>query len=179
MRQDTINTVIKQHEGLVFHMLHEHQCAHLDDARSAAYGALWRAAETFDETRGNEFSSYACTCIRNAIFDVLRVIKKRNEMEVPLDDYLGLCTYDTHDFEHEEETDYTFLHDAVDEALSKLSGKRLIAAQLWIESDMSVTAIAKEVPCSQSYASQALAEFKALLRKELINAGYPENFSNH
>ena len=149
-------------------MLYEYHCVTSSEAKSAAYEALWRAAKTFNEDAEASFSTYACTCIKNALFDVFRRMKDISENEIPLEDCTGVCTYDTLDEEHEESTE---VQEAVDEALKKLSGKRLKIATLWLESSMSVTALAKEVPCSQSYASQTIAEIRALLRKELINAG--------
>ena len=43
-----------------------------DDLRSAGMGALWRVCQSFDDSKGVKFSSYAAFAIRNAIIDEIR-----------------------------------------------------------------------------------------------------------
>ena len=176
MKQGTIEECIEQHKGLVYSTLINLRCVNSDEAQSVAFEALWRAIETFDSTRGTQFSTYAVKCIQNAVYSLFRKWKEIHESEVPLEDYLHLGSYDTYSFEIEEPT-YAYVHEAVDDALKKFSGKKLIVINIWLESNMSATAIAKEAECSQSYVSQVLAEFRASLRKELINAGYTRDFT--
>ena len=170
MKQDYINALIKKHEGLVYYTLDMLNCINSDEAKSVAYEALWRALKTYDASAGAKFSTYAVTCIKNAVYDLFRKIEGVRKNEVPLEDFYNLCVYDT--TEDAPEVDYSLLHKAVDDVLNRLSGKKYAIAHCWLESDMSTTAIAAEVSCSQSYASQTVAEFKNLLRKELIDAGY-------
>lgn len=172
MKQDNTDDLIRQHEGLVFYTLNMFNCAYSDDARGVAYEALWRALRSFDDSRGVSFSTYAVTCIKNALYDLFRKAREVQANEVSIEELYELGEYDERFEEDEPQQDYTALHKAVDEALSKLSGKKRIIVTLWLESSMSVTALAAEVPCSQSYASQTIAEFKAVLRKELTDAGY-------
>lgn len=170
---DDGSALIKTNEGLLYYTLNMCNCAYSDEAKSVAYEALWRAIQTFDEERGVLFSTYAVTCMKNAIYDVLRKKKEQQDAEVSLEDVEYLCTYEEAYLPDLEPTqDYTKLHKAVDDALNRLTGKKHKIAELWLSSNMSVTALAAEVPCSQSYASQTIAEFKATLRKDLTDAGY-------
>ncbi len=173
MKRDTTEQLIIKHEGLVFYTMDLLNCKHTDEAVSVGYEALWRAIETFDKTKGNKFSTYAVTCIRNAIWDMYRTQKEVLEHEVFLEDLqfeLGRC--DTALEPPEPTQTYLIVQEAVDEALKKLSGKKRKIAIAWIGSKMSATAIAQEVGCSQSYVSQVIGQVKYIIKKELVDAGY-------
>lgn len=170
MRQGSIDEQIKQHEGLVFHTLKMLRCSYSNEAISVAYEALWRAIQTFDEDRGVQFSTYAVTCIKNSVYDLFRIWQEIQEHEVPLDLEHHPEPYTLEEFDKTECKDDTELRKAVDDTLNKFSGKKRKIAYLWLESNLSDTAIAQEVPCSQSYASQVIKEVKATLRKDLKDA---------
>lgn len=176
MKPDLTNDcsdLIKANEGLIYYTLNMYNCAFSDEAKSVAYEALWRAIKTYDEEKGASFSTYAVTCMKHALYDMFRIMQEVQNAEVPLDDIEYRFFYEEQFFDEANDAkDYSPLHKAVDEALNRLSGKKHKIAKLWLGSDMSVTALAKEVPCSQSYASQTIAEFKAMLRKDLTDAGY-------
>lgn len=172
MKQDTIDKLIVKHEGLIYYTLDLLNCKHSDEAISIGYEALWRAIQTFDETKGTKFSTYAVTCIRNAIWDMYRAQKEVLDNECFLEDLqYDIGVLDPLD-PPEIPTVYLMVQEAVDEALKKLSGKKREIAILWIGSIMSATAIAQEVGCSQSYASQVISQVKNLIRRELLDAGY-------
>lgn len=174
MKQDTIEELIKKHEGLVYYTLDLLNCCYSDEAKAVAYEALWRAIKTYDKTKGSMFSSYAIVCIRNAIFDLFRKWKEMRYAEVPLDDYPNLA-YEQ--LEPKEQQNDPVVQQAVDEVLNNFSPMRRSIAERWLESNMSTTAIAQEVGCSQSYVSQTLKEFKVAVKKELRNAGYGKYLS--
>lgn len=171
MKQDTTEKLLIKHEGLIYYTLDMLNCKYSDEAISIAYEALWRSIETFDESKGVKFSTYAVTCIKNAIYDMFRKQKEVLEHEVSIEDMiLGRCDPE---IEKPELTEtQLYVREAVDEALKNISGKKLQIAKLWISSFMSATAIAQEVGCSQSYASQCINQVKYLIRQELVNAGY-------
>ena len=176
MRQDTIEEQLIKHEGLIYYTLDMLNCKYSDEAISIAYEALWRSIETFDEERDIQFSTYAVTCIRNAIWDMYRKQREVYENEVSLEDLiLGRC--DPVIEPPEVTRSQLYVRIAVDEALSKLSGKKLLIAKMWIVTFMSATAIAQEVGCSQSYASQVINQVKYMIKQELINAGYSPSAS--
>lgn len=182
MKPDTTTDaeeIVKRHQGLIFYVLNKYNCALSEEAQSVGYEALWRAIKTYDESRGTEFSTYAVTCIRNALFDWFRVLKEVQDAEVPLEEFYNLFTIEETFVDSDEtEIDYGPLYRAVDDALKRLSGKKLAIAKAWLMYNMSATALAKEVQCSQSYASQCLAEFKSMLRKDLTDAGYSRDRSS-
>ena len=173
MKQDTTEQLIIKHEGLVFYTMDMLNCKHTDEAISVGYEALWRAIETFDDTRNIKFSTYAVTCIRNAIWDMYRTQKEVAAHEIFIEDLqieLGSC--DTALDPPEPTQTYVIVQEAVDEALKKLTGKKRQIAIIWIGSNMSATAIAQEVGCSQSYVSQVIGQVKNIIKKELVDAGY-------
>lgn len=174
MKQDTTEDLIKKHEGLIYYTLDLLNCSYSDEAKAVAYEALWRAIKTYDKTKGAMFSSYAIVCIRNAIFDLFRKWKEIRYAEVPLEDYPNLAYEQLESSEHQNDP---VVQRAVDEVLNNFSPTRRSVAELWLKSNMSTTAIAQEVGCSQSYASQTLKEFKVAVKKELRNAGYGKYFS--
>lgn len=173
MKRDTTEQLIIKHEGLVFYTMDMLNCKHTDEAISVGYEALWRAIETFDNSKNVKFSTYAVTCIRNAIWDMYRTQKEVSEHEIFIEDLqseLGYC--DTALEQPEPTQNYLIVQEAVDDALKKLSGKKRQIAIEWIGSKMSATAIAQEVGCSQSYVSQVIGQVKHIIKKELVDAGY-------
>lgn len=173
MKQDTTEQLIIKNEGLVYYTLDMLNCKYSDEAISVGYEALWRAIETYDKTRNIKFSTYAVTCIRNAIWDMFRAQKEVSDNEVFIEDLqqeLGRCDTALEPAEPTER--YLIVQEAVDEALKKLKGKKRQIAVIWIGRKMSATAIAQEVGCSQSYVSQVIGQAKNLIKKELVDAGY-------
>lgn len=173
MKQDTTEQLIIKHEGLVYYTLDMLNCKYSDEAISIGYEALWRAIETFNENYGTKFSTYAVTCIRNAIWDMYRAQKEIDDHEFFLEDLqreLGRCDPALDSPEPTER--HLIVQEAVDETLKKLSGKKRQIVVTWIGSMMSATAIAQEVGCSQSYVSQIIGQAKYMIKKELLNAGY-------
>lgn len=67
-----INLLILQNKNLVYYMLSSMNIINNHDAESAAWEALWDSINRFDIFADNEFSTFACTVIRNAINNVLR-----------------------------------------------------------------------------------------------------------
>ena len=171
MRQDTTEQIIIKNEGLIYYTLDLLNCKYSDEALSVAYEALWRSAETFNKSLGVKFSTYAVTCIKNAVYDLFRRQREILEYEIPLEDLvLGRCDPEIEQEGLTETQEY--VRQAVDDALKTFSGKKQQIAKIWIESNLSATAIANEVGCSQSYASQVINQVKYVIRQELINAGY-------
>lgn len=173
MKRDTTEQLIIKNEGLVYYTLDMLNCKYSDEAISVGYEALWRAIETYDKSRNIKFSTYAVTCIRNAIWDMFRAQKEVSDNEVFIEDLqqeLGRCDATLEPAEPTER--YLIVQEAVDEALKKLKGKKRQIAVIWIGRKMSATAIAQEVGCSQSYVSQVIGQVKNLVKKELVDAGY-------
>lgn len=173
MKRDTTEQQILEHEGLIFYTMDMLNCKRTDEAISVGYEALWRAIESYDSSRNTQFSTYAVTCIKNAIWDMYRTQKEVATHEIFLEDLqVELGRRDT-EMEKPEPTErYLVVQEAVDDALKKLKGKKHQIAITWLTSMMSATAIADEVGCSQSYVSQTISQVKNLIKKELVDAGY-------
>ncbi len=69
---EDINRLIGRNKNLVYYMLGLMNKIDDQDCESAAYEALWDAVSCFDVFSNVPFADYACTCIKNAINDVLR-----------------------------------------------------------------------------------------------------------
>ena len=78
----TIEQLIQDNTGLVYKQLHKFNKAFDDDAVSYAFEALWRAAKTYDESKGAKFSTYASVCIYNEIALYLRKEQQRLKLDV-------------------------------------------------------------------------------------------------
>lgn len=180
MKRDTTEQLIIKHEGLVYYTLDMLNCKYSDEAISVGYEALWRAIETFDKSKNIKFSTYAVTCIRNAIWDMFRTQKEVSDHEIFIEDLQNeLGRSDTTLEPIEQAECYLIVQEAVDEALKKLKGKKRQIVVTWLRCTMSATAIAEEVGCSQSYVSQTIGQAKCIIKKELLNAGYsPESSLN-
>lgn len=81
MHED-INETIKAHEGLVYAQLHKFNLAHEPDAISYAFEALYKATKTYNAEMGYKFSTYAMTCIYNALGGYLRDLKRKKQLQV-------------------------------------------------------------------------------------------------
>lgn len=60
-----------------------------DDLISEGMLGLCQAANTFDESRGTKFCTYATLCIRNAMLMYLRKLRKYTPYEVSINDIVG------------------------------------------------------------------------------------------
>lgn len=90
---EDVNELIKAHKNLVYYTLTRLGCLHNAECESAAYQGLWDAIETFDVFSTVSFSTYAYSCIRNAINDCRRKSKRVNEHEESVDFTITTMTY--------------------------------------------------------------------------------------
>lgn len=72
MRDELISNNLKLIDYMIFKMNLEHK---FDDYYDIGLKALTIAGNTFDENKGNKFSSYACVCIKN---EILKQIELEN-----------------------------------------------------------------------------------------------------
>lgn len=164
-----IECLIAQHKNLIYYMLNSMQQLHNQDCESAAWEALWDAVCTFDIFSSTQFSTYACTLMRNAINDVLRkqVIIQKNEV--------AMQEYD----EQAEDVDYV-ARTTNKELLEKiellftlyLNGcqpKSKAVLQAWRASnfEMNGSELAKMCSCTPSYVSRVKCSFRAYLQRKI------------
>lgn len=181
---DKINKLIEDNLGLVYKQLHRFNRAYDDDVYCFAVEALWKAAETYDDTRSVSFSTYASVCIYNAIVYYIRE-ETRGKKNQPLyfEDVVneGSCgeklriaditaAPDTVETEYLRGELYEYLWKAFDKlyADTKSETSRRIL-DVWRESDftMNQPEIAKVVGVTQSNVSRVLSAFKHKLKKEM------------
>lgn len=81
--EEALETLMKKYSPLIgriassyYGVTYDHQ-----DFLQEGKMALFKAIETFDETRGASFYSYAMTCVRNAITTVYRKQKRAADLE--------------------------------------------------------------------------------------------------
>lgn len=48
-----------------------------EDLMQEGYLALWESTKAFDESKGQTFATFACECIRNHVFSVLRKAERK------------------------------------------------------------------------------------------------------
>jgi DNA-directed RNA polymerase specialized sigma subunit len=151
------------------------------DAESFAYEALWHAAEDFDETKGNKFSTVATVYIYNALCGYMRKLNAKRQLDVVSynalmhlsngeeHEYLELLVSDTtveKDFLDHERVRYAVAcYNELVHGVKNEKHRKILA--VWRESDFtaSATSIADKVKLSQSYVSQTINNFRYQLRK--------------
>lgn len=177
-----IDELLANNMGLIYKQLHKFGRAYDDDAFSAAFEALYRAALTYDEERSIAFSTYATTCIYNGIACYLRnennrtknlpVVSFETIVHTSKDDVFlsdTLSSNDTPETVYLEEERYIMLWKAFDKVLSTLKDKAKRVIVTWKESDFTMPQVelAALTETSQAYVSRTLSAFKHKLRQEM------------
>lgn len=179
--QNDVNRLIQQNVGLVYKQLHRFNMSNDPDAESFAYEALWHAAENFDETKGNKFSTLATVYIYNALCGYLRAKKAKHQLDVVSyntilrtsdgeeHEYLEVLESDTtveKDFLDRERADYAVAcFEELIHGVKNEKHRKILA--VWRKSDFtaSATSIAEKVKLSQSYVSQTITNFRYKMRQ--------------
>ena len=176
-----INKLIEDNMGLVYKQLHRFNLINNDDAFSFALEALSKAAQTYDDSKSVKFSTYATTCVYNAIAWYLRESARHSKYQPlsydePLTDDSSATFVDMFNTASSPESEYLtkelyeYLWRAFDKVYSELpndTAKQIISA--WKESSFtaSQTEIANSLAVSQAHVSRALSAFKHKLKKEM------------
>lgn len=180
-----IDQLITDNLRLIYAQMHKLNVPYNDDAYDYGLEALFKAAKTFDSSRGYAFSTYASTCIYNGIATYLRqelkpinqcTISYNNEVEA------GGETVEYIEFIHDDTIcNDTFTDSiAVENIMNRFDAilvehfstnplKHKIIVN-WRDSDFQLTQseIAKRSGCNQVYVSRVQIEFKKLLLADLI-----------
>lgn len=171
--------LIRENERLAYFHLKKFGRLFDEDARSAAFEGLWKAARTFDASKGASFGTYASVCIYNSIGMYLRKAKRAADHEaMSLEDEIsdGFTLADAIPDKHTPESVYLAseaiadMHLAYSRVFSKTSSeKQREVMRLWYESrgDMTQQEIANTTGYSQSYVSRVISATKHKIRTEL------------
>ena len=167
-KQD-VEALLAEHKNLVYYRLSQMGQLYNQDAESAAWEALWDAIGTFSVYEKTAFSTYACTCITNAINGVLR--KQISEQQAY--NYVELTDKIPVPAAVEENSELEQLKELVDEVfkehMEQSRGLSRDILQLWCASGFedNKTQIAKALNTSVSYVSRVQTSFKARLSGRL------------
>jgi RNA polymerase sporulation-specific sigma factor len=167
--------------GLVYMQLHRSKLAYDDEAFSYAMEGLMKAAQTFDESKGFTFSTYAAVCIYNNVAQYLRIVNKKRKLDVisydsTLDDETGasfkdfLPDYNTPEEMLLKKEMYDVLMQKFDEVVDSLRSEHSVRIiEIWRESEFTAkqTEIAEQVGVTQAQVSRVLSTFKYKLKKEM------------
>ena len=175
-----VEQMMQDNMGLVFFNMRKHGILpNNDDAYSLALEALWKAAKTFDDSKGYKFATYASVCIYNACGMYLR--KQRQDARYgwcSLDDEVcegvtfSEMVPDTHTPESimSEDCGIALINAALDKVIAGTTSARARQAlELWRESDFTANQaeLGAMVGMSQSCVSRALSAARHKIKKEL------------
>lgn len=184
-REIAVNKLVEDNVRLVYAQLAKWSLLDNQDAESDAFLALWKAADTFDASKGYAFSTYAYTCINNAIRQLLRAHKSTRQLRT-----IALETlHDTDDdrsndaameqmLSCHETPESSLLFEELQSVVSEKSllvynrtssdRQRAIVAQ-WLAADCKINQaeIAERLGVSQSYVSRSITTYKNNLKKAL------------
>ena len=163
-----VDALILQHKNLVYFMLSQQGQLANQDCESAAWEALWDAVCTFDVYSKTQFSTYACTLIRNAINNELRKQQLQSLQETLMRDMSesnNLIT--TVDVGNTAMASY--IEKVFKEYLRNIKGVSRNVLLVWNASgyEASGREIAKACGCSASYVSRVQRDFRAYLLHKL------------
>ncbi len=178
-----MDQLIADNMGLVYQQLHRLNRINDEDAYSYAMEGLFKAASTFDPNRGIQFSTYATTCIYNALMMYMRTVRKNSHLVVvsynaPIDesdddsDELSefIAASESPEDTYVRQEKVRIIVDTVERSIaSTASSVQRQILQLWWQSDctMSQIELAEKVNTSQTTVSRTLAVFRHKLRQEL------------
>ena len=176
-----IDNIIQNNLGLIGAQLTKMHLLNNDEAYSEGLMALYNAATTYDTDNGTKFSTYATTCIYNALASYIR---KQNTLinsqtvsyDTPLSDD-GTLTFadvlvsdDTADTKYLSTCGVELINSCVDEILqSTQNAKAKAILTIWIESNYTAQQkhIAEQIGCAQTYVSKVIVHFRTDLKKRL------------
>lgn len=184
---DNLNSLIEQNTGLIGAQLKHMHLSNDEDAYSVGLEALYKAIITFDTTKDTKLSTYATTCIYNALSGYIRKQKSimntcTHSYDVPVAD--GTITMkDTlvSPLTADEELMTDNLVDVIEQeieivldAVTNDRAKQILL--LWIGSNytMYYKDIAAQTGCGTSYVSNTIQTFRKNLKKRLKRLGIME-----
>ena len=184
---DKVNKLIEQNIGLVGAQLKKLHLSKDKDAYSEGLNALYKAIVTFDAEKDTKLSTYATTCIYNALAGYLRkqnsvILTNTCSYDAPLadsaytlaDTLVSPLTADSTiltsaSVDTIEQQVYLTLNTVTHDRAKKI-------LSIWIDSNytMLYKEIAAQTGCSPSYVSNTIQVFRKNLKKRLKRIGIME-----
>lgn len=164
--KEDIDELLIEHKGLVYFILSKLRQLDNPDAESAAWEALWDAINTFSVYSDTSFSTYACTVIRNAVFDVLRKQKTAANDEEELIERCKQVCFSVQDTDTEL---FTIVDKCFKDYIETKKGVSRDILLFWYGSlfSSSVSNIAVACNCAASYVCRVQDSFRAYLSGKL------------
>ncbi len=163
--REDIEQLLVAHKNLIYHMLSKTGQLQNQDAESAAWEALWDAINLFDVFCKTQFSTYACTLIKNAIYDTIR---KQNKLlaEIQLEDD-QVYIFDLH--EADQVDTVRLIENIYKSYISRKTGlvKDILLVWYGASFEISQREIADRCHCSISYVGRVQQSFRAYLSGKL------------
>lgn len=173
--------LVRENVRLAYHFVHKLHLSNKDDAVDIALEGLWKAAVTYDASKGIKFGTYASVCIYNALGMYIRKMKRLGGHEVrSVDEHIfeNLTLADTISDENANNPETLCvasecnedLHVAIHKVINQAStDKHREVIEMWYRSGATMTQadIAKATGFSQSFVSRILSMAKHKIRLEL------------
>lgn len=160
----SIDDKIKKNVGIVYAQLHKFNLEADEDAFSYGLEALWHAIETFDESKGYSFSTYAYACVYNGLAMYCR---KKPPREASYEDLLEKNQLPTYYIDTGEEV--RDILDKVKIAIFHISNREHRAIlKYWASTNFEAkqSEIAEKFGISQAQVSRIINKFRKELRNE-------------
>jgi RNA polymerase sigma factor (sigma-70 family) len=169
-----LDELIESNKGLVYKYLHKYNGVNNPDMISYGFEGLFKAAKTFDESKGYAFSTYACTCIFNSIGGYLRSIRNK-PTEVSYEEYFSNVIYT-----HEDRNGLSHIMRIVKDTIDTYKGLDKEVLNSFAQSEFRIKQkdLATKHNCSQSKVSLILASFRAKLKMR-VEAHYEDSSRNY
>lgn len=165
------NIRFNENTSLVPFIYHKHFYAyseHMDDLFQEGYAALWKSCTNFDESRGLQFSTYACTAIYRRMYGYVKKVIQKHFFVLSLDGVIaedgeGNEVYLKDVIPKEQDDSIRY---AIQESLQHIPSKDQDIICRIMEG-YTQEKIAEIMHVSQSYVSRCLQRFRKILLEEL------------
>ena len=167
--REDVEQLLSQHKNLIYYMLRNMGQLYNQDCESAAWEALWDAVCTFDIYSKAQFSTYACTLIRNAINDVLRKQALINKYETAMFEYTDQCELDAIPAQNRSADEVNTVEVLFREFLINCKPVAKAILQAWRASgfEMHGNELAKMCGSTTSYVSRVKRSFRVFLKERV------------
>lgn len=167
---DDLSQQIQDNMGLVYTLVNQlyPQYIHDDNIIEIATISLWKALQTFDESKKYSFSSYLKKIIKNDIFNEIKRNCKKNKVEFSLDSAISDKSNNTKIINVEDNKLYAMLlvkeYDTTD-VIHTLTDKQKEIYQLMLEC-LTQQEISETLGVSQTYVNKLIKKIRRKVARE-------------
>ena len=184
---ENMDEQIEKYRGIVYAQLKALHLSYDEDATSIGLIALHKAISTFEHNKGAKLSTYATTCVYNALGGYLRNQKTQMmtctssyDITLPEGNAIVDLIADTVDVAkaYEATDSVNHINNIVETTYNKLGNATARAVvRTWIDNNYTQTfkELSELHGCSISYASNIIQAFRRTLKTKLSNEGLMED----